>query len=69
MIVTILFPARGKLDVFLELNPPHTVSRFGGCFAVGGEEVAKVGEDISRAGEGVSVNGGGVSVLGNGLAG
>ena len=55
--------------MFWESNPTHTVSSSGGCFAVGGEEVAEVGEGISRAGEGVSVNGGVVAMLDNGLAG
>ena len=54
---------------FWESNPTHTVSRPGGCFVVGGEEVAEIGEVISRGGEGVSVNGGGIAMLGNGLAG
>lgn len=76
MIVTILFPAHGKLGVIWKSNPTHTVSSSGGCFAVGGKEVADVEEGISRAGEGfaeggegVSVNGGVVAMLGNGLAG
>ena len=53
--------------MFWESNPTHTVSGSGGCFAVGGEEVAEVGEGISKAGAGFAEGGEGVSVNGGAL--